>query len=101
MLIMALHQIPSLTQEKYEEVVRRLTGENRIGSLTDLPFEGLLFHCAGLAKGGFSVVDVFESEEAVKRFNEAMGTIPPEVGIAEPPEFFPAHTVVGLPARHR
>jgi len=25
MLIMAVHQVPSLTQEKYEEVVRRLT----------------------------------------------------------------------------
>jgi hypothetical protein len=40
---------------------------------------------------------VFESEEAVARFNEAMSSIPREVGITEPPKFFPAHTVIGLP----
>ena len=28
MLILAIHQTPSLTQEKYEEVVRRLTGKS-------------------------------------------------------------------------
>jgi hypothetical protein len=93
MLIMAVHQVPSLTQEKYEEVVRRLTnGKARIESRSDLPFEGLLVHMAGQTKKGFCVVDLFESEEAVAQFNEAMGTIPREVGIEEPPDFFPAHT---------
>jgi hypothetical protein len=38
MLIMAVHQVPSLTQEKYEEVVRRLTnGKARIESQSDPP----------------------------------------------------------------
>ena len=99
MLIMAVHQVPSLTQKRYEEVVRRLTGKNRIESTDDLPFDGLLVHCAGQGKDGFYVVDVFESEEAVERFNTAMGTIPREVGIEEPPEFFPAHTAMGLSAQ--
>jgi hypothetical protein len=95
MLIMAVHQVPSLTQERYEEVVRRLTnGKSRIESLADLPFDGLLFHAAGQSKNGFCIVDVFESEEAVARFNEAIGTIPREVGIEEPPEFFSAHTYI-------
>jgi hypothetical protein len=62
--------------------------------VSDLPFEGLLFHAAREAKNGFCIFDVFESEEAVERFNEAMGTIPREVGIEEPPDFFPAHTVM-------
>jgi hypothetical protein len=93
MLVMAVHQVPSLTQERYEEVVRRLTnGKSRLESLSDLPFEGLLVHVAGQGKNGFCIVDVFESEEAVERFNEAMGSIPREAGIEEPPEFFPAHT---------
>jgi len=39
---------------------------------------------------------VFESQAAVDRFNEAMGTIPREVGIEQPPDFFPAHTAMGL-----
>jgi hypothetical protein len=94
MLIMAVHQTSSLTQERYEEVVRRLTGKDRLESPSDLPFEGLLFHATGQARRGFCVVDVFESEQAVARFNEAMGSIPRDVGIEEPPEFFPAHTFI-------
>ena len=97
MLIMALHQVPSLTQEKYEEVVRRLTGgKPRFESPSDLPFDGLLVHMAGQSKNGFCIVDIFESEDAVARFNEAMATIPRDVGIEEPPEFFPAHTFISI-----
>lgn len=95
MLIMAVHQVPSLTQEKYEEVIRRLTnGKSRVESPSDLPFEGLLVHIAGQRENGFCIVDVFESEEAVEVFRQVMGTIPQEAGIEEPPEFFPAHTFV-------
>jgi hypothetical protein len=93
MLIMAIHQVPSLTQERYEEVIHRLTnGKRRLESLADLPFSGLLVHLAGQGKNGFCIVDVFESEDAVDRFNQAMGSTPREVGIEEPPEFFPVHT---------
>lgn len=95
MLILAFHRTPSLTRERYEEVVRRLTGKERLDSPADLPFSGLLFHAAGETAEGFCVFDVFESEEAVARFNDAMQSIPRDVGIHEPPEFFPAHTVIG------
>jgi hypothetical protein len=97
MLILAIHQTPSLTQEKYEEVVRRLTGKTRIESPADLLFEGLLVHAAGEGPNGFCVFDLFESEEAVERFRTALGTIPEEVGIDEPPQFFPAHTAIAAP----
>ncbi len=92
---MAVHQTPSLTQERYEEVVRRLTnGKSRLESPSDFPFDGLLVHIAGQGRNGFCVVDVFESQEAVDRFNQAIGSIPREVGIEQPPEFFPAHTFI-------
>lgn len=96
MLIMAIHQVPSLTQERYEEVIRRLTNgkRRRLESVSELPFQGLLMHVAGQGKNGFCIVDVFESQDAVDRFNEAMGSIPREVGIEEPPEFFPVHTFI-------
>jgi hypothetical protein len=95
MFIVAVHQTPSLTRERYEEVVRRLTnGKTRFESASDLPFDGLIVHAAGQGKNGFCVVDVFESEEAVARFNEAMASIPREVGIEKPPDFFPADTFV-------
>lgn len=93
-MIMAVHRVPSLTKERYEEVIRRLTGKDRLESPSDLPFDGLLFHATGEGKDGFYVVDVFESEDAVDRFNAIMGSIPREVGIEEPPEFFPAHTFI-------
>jgi hypothetical protein len=64
MQILAVHETPTLTRERYEEVVRR-----------------------------FFVFDVFESMEAVESFRTALGTLPEDVGIREPPKFFSAHTV--------
>jgi hypothetical protein len=46
MVILAIHETPSLTRERYEQVVRRLTGKERIESPSDLPFDGLLVHAA-------------------------------------------------------
>ena len=93
--IVAVHHVPSLTQERYEQVVRRLTdGKDRLESPSDLPFEGLLVHAAAQTDDGFLIFDVFESEEAVLKFSEVMGTIPREAGIEEPPKFYPAHTFV-------
>lgn len=92
MVIVGVHRTPSLTQERYEEVVRRLTGRSRIEGPSDLPFAGLLVHFAGQGKDGFYVIDVFESEDAVDAFRSAVGAIPLEVGIEEGPDFFPAHT---------
>lgn len=93
--IVAVHQVPSLTRERYEEVVSRLTGgKRRFDSASDLPFEGLLVHAAVETDAGFLIFDVFESQEAVDRFNASMESIPREVGIEEPPKFFRAHTFV-------
>jgi hypothetical protein len=95
MLIAAVHQVPSLTQERYEEVVRRLTGgKSRAESPADFPFDGLLVHVAGQTAGGFCVFDVFASVGAVERFREVIEPIARDVGIEEPPEFFPAHTFI-------
>ena len=92
--IMAVHRVASLTEQRYEEVVRRLTGKRRLESPSDLPFDGLLVHVAAQTDDGFLIVDVFESDEAVSEFNEAMRTIPRQVGIEEPPRFYPAHTFI-------
>jgi hypothetical protein len=53
MKAVAVHQVPSLTQERYEEVVRRLTnGKRRLDSPSDLPVEGLLVHVAAQTESG-------------------------------------------------
>jgi len=63
-------------------------------SVSDLPFDGLLVHVAAQTEAGFLIVDVFESENAVAEFNDAMRTIPREAGIREPPLFYATHTFI-------
>jgi hypothetical protein len=92
--VVLVHQGPGLTQESYEEVVRRLTGKSRLESTADWPVEGLLVHAAGEAEGGFRVIDVWESAEAVQRFGETLIPILREVGVEAEPEMYPAHTFV-------
>jgi hypothetical protein len=95
MSVVLVHQGPSLTQEKYEEVVSRLTGgKSRMDSPSDWPVEGLLVHAAGEGTQGFRVVDVWDSEEACNRFGEILGPILQEVGVTDPPELYQAHTFV-------
>ena len=95
MPILGIHHVPSLTQARYEQVVRRLTGgQSRLESPSDAGIEGLLVHVAGQGEDGFWVVDVWESHEAVDRFSELVGPIAQEVGIEEPMATLPVHTFV-------
>jgi hypothetical protein len=99
--ILGVHQVPSLTQERYEEVVRRLT-EGRghpLHSMSELPFDGLLVHVAAQTEAGFLIFDVFESQGAFERFGERMGTIPKEVGITEGLKLHRAHTFLSVGSR--
>ena len=62
-----------VTQEQYEESVRKLTGgKSRVESPADWPVEGLLAHIAGQGPNRFRVIDVWESEEAFGRFGETL-----------------------------
>ena len=94
MAVVIVHQGAGLTRESYEETVRRLTGKARLESPADWPVEGVLVHTAGEAEGGFRIVDVWESEEAVKRFGETLMPVMQELGIEAPLEIYPADTFV-------
>jgi len=95
MAIVAVFQSPTLTQAKYEETVRRLTGgKSRMTSAADWPVKGLLVHAAGQGPTGFRVVDVWESDESFQRFGEKLMPILSAVGIEGQPEVYPAHTFV-------
>jgi len=95
MAIVAVFQSPSLTQAKYEETVRRLTGgKSRMASAADWPVKGLVAHVAGQGPNGFRVVDVWQSEESFQRFGEKLMPILSAVGVEGQPEIYPAHTVV-------
>jgi hypothetical protein len=95
MPVVLVHQGPTLTQERYEESVRRLTGgRGRLEKPSDWPVDGLLAHAAGQSPDGFRVVDVWESEEATRRFGEKLAPVLQELGISEQPQLYPAHTFV-------
>ena len=96
MPIVAVFQSPSLTRENYEQSIFQLTGgkKSRVTSPADWPVEGLLAHVAGDAGGGFRVVDVWESEEAFRRFGEKLAPVMKAIGIDAEPEVYPLHTLV-------
>jgi hypothetical protein len=96
MAVVLVHQGPTLTQERYDELIPRLTEgrKDRLESPSDWPVEGLLVHAAGDGPSGFRVVDVWESEEACERFGEALGPHLQAVGITEQPEMYRAHAFV-------
>jgi hypothetical protein len=96
MPIVAVFQHPTLTREKYEEGVRRLTGgkKSHMESEADWPVRGLLFHAAGQGDKGFRVVDVWKSEESLRQFGEKLTPILKAVGVEGAPEIFPADVFV-------
>lgn len=95
MPVVLVHQGPTLTQERYEAAVRKVTGGKRsLETPADWPVEGLLVHAAGQGDRGFRVVDVWESEEAAGRFGQILMPILQEIGVTDMPEVYPAHTFV-------
>jgi len=94
MAVVLVHEGPDVTQERYEQVVRSMTGKERATSPADWPAEGLLVHAAGQGPNGFRVVDVWESEEAARRFGEQLAPHLSEAGISAQPEVYAAHTFV-------
>ena len=94
MAIIAVFDDPTLTKQTYEESIRRLMDKDRAESSSDWPVEGLVAHIAGDTGSGFRVVDVWESEEAFRRFGEALAPVLKAIGIESEPQVYPAHTIV-------
>ena len=97
MHVLVVHRGPSLTQERYEAVVRGLTGgKPRLEHPADVPTPGLLVHVAAETDDGFLIFDVFESQEAFDKFRAIAGPIATEAGVEEPPRSFPLHTYIAV-----
>jgi hypothetical protein len=95
MPVVLVHQGRTVTRERYEESIRKLTGgKDRLATRTDWPVEGLLVHIAGEGPNGFRIVDVWESEEACRAFGDRLMPVLQEVGITDEPEIYPAHAFV-------
>jgi hypothetical protein len=72
MAVVLIHHGPTITKESYEQVVRSMMGKDRPESAGEWPVEGLLVHTAGAGPNAFRVVDVWESEDAARRFGEEL-----------------------------
>ena len=92
--VLMVHDSPGGTQEQYEQVGARLTGGAGLDSLSAWPVEGILAHAAGPTASGWRVVDVWESEEAFRRFGEVIVPLLQEVGFPGEPQLFPLHNFV-------
>jgi hypothetical protein len=81
-----------------------MMGKDRANSPSDWPVEGLLVHAAGEGPNGFRVVDVWESEQAARRFGEKLAPYLRETGITAEPELYQAHAFVSagrkVPMKH-
>jgi hypothetical protein len=95
MAVVAVFQGPTLTRARYEASILELTGGRaRVEKPSDWPVEGLLVHVAGETASGFRVIDVWQSEEAFRKFGEKLAPIMTRHGLKEQPEVYPAHTLV-------
>ena len=94
MAVIAVFEHPTLTRESYETSILRLAGKEKAESPSDWPVPGLIAHIAGDTGNGFRVVDVWESEEALGRFAEALKPVMQEIGIEAEPQIYPGHTIV-------
>ncbi len=95
MPVVLISEGPTFTQQRYEEAVRRVSGgKARMEAPADWPVEGLLAHIAGQGEKSFRVIDVWESEDACRRFGERLMPILQEIGVTDQPEIYQTHTFV-------
>ena len=52
---------------------------------------GLLVHAVGQGANSFRVVDVWESEEAARRFGDVLMPVLAEIGVEGEPEMYQTH----------
>ncbi len=83
MAVAFLQELPGTTQEQYDQVLKAFRGKTA---------EGRIFHVAGPMEGGWRIVDVWESQEAVNKFFQELGP-----ALQAPPQFWPVHNMLSGP----
>jgi hypothetical protein len=96
MAVIIEFDIPGGTRAQYEAVTNAMTGgRGTVKSSSDWPVPGLICHCAGPTPSGWHVTDVWESEEAFRRFVEKLAPMMREAGMPEAePKIYQAFNVV-------
>ncbi|HVT13861.1 MAG TPA: hypothetical protein VHE55_16480 [Fimbriimonadaceae bacterium] len=88
-MITVVINCPGVSSLQYEEACRlaNVSPSN--------PPAGLVFHCGSPTEDGWLVVDVWESEEAFKKFGERLMPAVKEAGIDAHPMIYRTHQVMG------
>lgn len=93
-----IFDFPGGTSEQYDEVCRRLNNGEPLRTLAELHQAGyeVVAHVAGpTPDGGWRVVDVWESDEALERFRQKLLPVLEEAGLPRTaPQVLPVHNVV-------
>ena len=88
MALAMLAEIPGLTRDQYETVVKRV---NQSGSPA-----GALFHAGGPVDGGYRVIEVWETREAADAFYSSVDYAEATTGLTTQPEILMTWSVFGL-----
>jgi len=76
-----------VTQAQYEQVVNEVNPDGKVAP-------GVIFHVAGPMPDGWSVVEVWESQEALNSFvQEKLGAALQRANISVMPEVYPVHNM--------
>ena len=71
-----------MSQNQYEQVNQQVSPGNR-------PPPGLLYHAAGRGDGGFYIIEVWESQEALQEFfAQQLGRALQQASVTAQPRFF-------------
>jgi hypothetical protein len=82
MAICLIFDGPGVTRDQYEQVHDEVSPGNTLAP-------GMLSHVAGPSEDGWCVVEVWESDEAARRFfDEKLAQALPRAGISIKPRFF-------------
>lgn len=89
MALTFMMEFPGLTQQQYNQILDRLQPDRR-------PFQGELLHVAGPMEGGWSVVEIWESQDAFDRFiQEKMVPVLQEAGVRpSQPKVVPVYNIM-------
>jgi hypothetical protein len=88
MALAMLAEIPGLSREQYETVVRTV---NRAGSPA-----GAIFHAGGPVERGYRVIEVWQTQEAADAFYDSQVYHEATAGLATQPEIVMTWSVYGL-----
>jgi hypothetical protein len=89
MAIAVVFQVPGMTAEQYDRVIKDLQAEG-LGAP-----DGRLFHVACPTPDGWFVVDLFESEEKLGKFAGSLMPILAAAGVTPPqPTIYPVHNII-------